>query len=60
MAVFPKRYSKKGHMSLEDFVIYMVEMIEHDSMTKDKRIRELEKMCKEQAEELAALKNIKG
>ena len=56
MAVLPKKYSKRGAISLEDYVIYMAERIEHDSMVKDKRILELEKTCKEQAKELAKLK----
>ncbi len=56
MAVLPKKYSKRGSISLEDYVIYMAERIEHDSMVKDKRILELEKKCEEQAKELAKLK----
>lgn len=59
MAVFPKRYSKRGPISLEDYVLYMIERIEHDSMTKDDKIAELTKKCEEQAKELAALKNNK-
>ena len=60
MAVFPKRYSKRGPIVLEDYVIYMIERIEQDSRIKDQKIAELKKICEEQARELAELKKITG
>lgn len=60
MAVFPKRYSKRGPIVLEDYVIYMIERIEQDSRIKDQRIAELKKTCEEQAGEIAELKKITG
>ena len=60
MAVFPKRYSKRGPIVLEDYVIYMIERIEQDSRIKDQRIAELKKTCEEQAKKIAELEKITG
>lgn len=60
MAVFPKKYSKRGPISVEDYIIYMSDRIEQDSRIKDQRIAELKKTCEEQAEEIAELKKITG
>lgn len=56
MAILPKKYSKRGPISVEDYLIYMSERIEFDSAQQNKKILELEKKCEEQAKELAALK----
>jgi hypothetical protein len=56
MAVLPKKYSKHGPMSVEDYILYMCERIEFDARVKDQKIAELTKKCDEQAKELAELK----
>lgn len=56
MAVLPKKYSKRGPISVEDYLIYMTERIEFDSAQQNKRILELEKKCDVQANEIAELK----
>ena len=43
MAVLPKKYSKRGPVSADDYIIYMGERIEFDAQIKDKRILELER-----------------
>jgi hypothetical protein len=58
MAVLPKKYSKRGPISLEDYIIYMTERIEQDSRVKDQKIAELTTKCEEQAKMLAELKKI--
>ena len=60
MAVLPKKYSKRGPISVEDYIIYMCERIEFDSRVKDQRILELTKQCEKQAKEIAELKKITG
>ncbi len=59
MAVLPKKYSKRGPVSVEDYIIYMCERIEFDARTQDQKIAELTKKCEAQAKELASLKNNK-
>lgn len=56
MAVLPKKYSKHGPISVEDYIIYMSERIELDSRVKDQKISELTKKCEEQAKMLSELK----
>lgn len=54
--VLPKKYSKRGPISAEDYIVYMSERIEFYAQTTDKRLRELEDRCKKLEEENKALK----
>lgn len=60
MAVLPKKYSKRGPVSVEDYILYMCERIEFDARNQDQKIAELTKKCEEQAKELAKLKKLTG
>lgn len=55
MAVLPKKYSKRGPVSADDYIIYMGERIEFDAQIKDKRILELERSKTELEENNKAL-----
>ena len=57
MAVLPKKYSKRGALSIEDYITYMSERIEFYAQTTDKKIIALEKeytMLKKKNEESEA------
>ena len=56
MAVLPKKYSKRGPMSLEDYIVYMSERIEFCAQVTDKKIIALENRCAELEKENKALK----
>lgn len=47
MAVLPNKYSKRGPMSAEDYIIYMSERIEFYSQAMNKRVLALEKEVEE-------------
>lgn len=54
--VFPKKYSKRGPVSPEDYIVYMSERIEFYAQVTDKRVLALEKRCAELEAENKALK----
>lgn len=56
MAVLPKKYSKRGPIGVEDYILYMSERIELYAQGADKRIRALEKKNAELEKENKALK----
>lgn len=56
MAVLPKKYSKRGPMSPEDYIVYMSERIEFYAQVTDKKILALENRCAELEAENKALK----
>ena len=56
MAVLPKKYSKRGPVSPEDYIVYMSERIEFYAQVTDKKILALEKRCAELEKENKALK----
>lgn len=56
MAVLPKKYSKRGPMSPEDYIVYMSERIEFCAQVTDKKILALENRCAELEAENKALK----
>lgn len=56
MAVLPKKYSKRGPMSPEDYIVYMSERIEFYAQVTDKKILALENRCAELKAENKALK----
>ena len=60
MAVLPKKYSMRGPMSTEDYIVYMSERIEFYAQVTDKKILALENRCAELEAENKALKEKNG
>lgn len=60
MAVLPKKYSKRGPVSAEDYILYMSERIEFYAQATDKRILALENKCAALEKENKALKEKYG
>ena len=55
MAVLPKKYSKRGPVSVEDYIIYIGERIEFYAQSTDRKILELERSKTELEEKYKAL-----
>lgn len=60
MAVLPKKYSKRGPVSAEDYILYMSERIEFYAQATDKKILALENKCAALEKENKALKEKNG
>jgi hypothetical protein len=58
MAVFSKKYDKRGRIDAEDYIVFMCEAIEFFASTVNKRTLALEERCARLEKENEALKQL--